>query len=157
MKIFTSMVLRILLPLGICYADATEWGKLDSLDGLFYKEGALFTGEVVKYIDGGLMRGEFKDGIRNGHWQTTNRVGEPMLTSYYENGEPHGRWQQWYKNGKPELDANFNFGVFDGPYLEWNQKGKKLVDATYVNGLEHGKYKEWHDNGKKAVIDENNN
>ena len=44
MKNYTPIILCILLPLGMCYADATEWGKLDSLNGLFYKDGAIFTG-----------------------------------------------------------------------------------------------------------------
>ena len=135
MKNYTSMILSILLPLGICYADATDWGKLDSLNGLFYKDGAIFTGEVVKYLEGGLMRGEFKEGKRHGHWQTLNRVGEQVLLGMYDNGEPHERWQQWYRNGKSELDAHFTHGILDGPYLEWNEKGKKLIDANYVDGL----------------------
>ena len=33
----------LLITLDLCFCETTEWGKLDSLDGLFYKNGDLYT------------------------------------------------------------------------------------------------------------------
>ena len=106
----------IYFSLGFLFAEPIELGKLDSLNGFYYNNGTLFTGEAIKYLNGGLQRSTFKDGKPHGLWQITNRVGDPTLLCNYVNGKPNGRWQQWYPDGKIEIDANFSDGNYNGSY-----------------------------------------
>ena len=137
----------IILKLGIFFIyltqlHAVDWGKLDSLDGKYYFDGNLFTGQAIKHLNTGPMKGEFQDGIRHGLWLKLNRIDEPIMIGHYEMGLKHGEWKQWYddeRKRRKELEANFNQGKYDGPYREWYENGKKSIFGTYVNGLEQGK------------------
>ena len=134
---------------------AVDWGILDSLDGEYYLDGKLFTGQAIKHLDTGIMKVDFQDGIRHGLWLKLNRIGEPILIGHYEMGLKHGEWKQWYddeRKRRKELEANFIQNKYDGTYREWYENGKKSIFGTYVKGLEQGKYQEWHENGKKALV-----
>ena len=149
----------IFIKLGISFIYLTQlyavdWGMLDSLDGEYYLDGKLFTGQAIKHLDTGIMKGDFQDGIRLGLWLKLNRIGEPILIGHYEMGLKHGEWKQWYddeRKRRKELEANFIQNNYDGTYKEWYENGKKSIFGTYVNGLEQGKYQEWYENGKKAL------
>ena len=64
-----------------------EWGYLDSSKGLYYHEGDLYSGPVIKYLNSGLMEGEFLEGLKHGLWQTFNRIGQPLMIGYYDRGK----------------------------------------------------------------------
>ena len=123
----------IFIKLGISFISLTQlyavdWGKLDSLDGKYYLDGQLFTGQATKHLDTGLMKGEFQDGIRHGFWKKWNRIGEPILIGHYEFGLKHGEWKQLYddeRKRRKELDANFVQNKYDGTYRECYENAKK--------------------------------
>tara|TARA_B100001250_G_scaffold189658_1_gene162902 strand:- start:78 stop:932 length:855 start_codon:yes stop_codon:yes gene_type:complete len=134
--------------------EVIEWGYLDSVKGLYYYEGELYTGPVIKYLSSGLMEGEFLNGLKHGLWQTFNRIGEPLMIGTYDNGKKNGAFKQWYDDGKKrhlELVATFVNDQYDGKYLEWYENGKRSIVGTYKNGREEGLYQEWHENGNKAL------
>ena len=131
-----------------------EWGYLDSSKGLYYYEGDLYSGPVIKYLNSGLMEGEFLEGLKHGLWQTFNRIGQPLMIGYYDRGKKNGKFEQWYDDGKKrhrELIATFVNDQYDGVYKEWYENGRKSIVGTYKNGKEQGVYTEWHENGKKAL------
>ena len=134
--------------------EVVEWGYLDSVKGLYYYEGELYSGPVIKYLNSGLMEGEFLNGVKHGLWQTFNRIGQPLMIGYYDKGGKNGKFEQWYDDGKKrhrELVATFVNDQYDGVYREWYENGKKSIFGTYKNGKEQGAYKEWHENGKRAL------
>ena len=134
--------------------EVVEWGYLDSVKGLYYYESELYSGPVIKYLNSGLMEGEFLNGVKHGLWQTFNRIGQPLMIGYYDKGEKNGKFEQWYDDGKKrhrELVATFVNDQYDGVYREWYENGKKSIFGTYKNGKEQGPYKEWHPNGKRAL------
>ncbi len=128
----------IFIKLGISFIfltqlHAVDWGMLDSLDGKYYLDGNLFTGQALKHLNTGPMKGEFQDGIRHGLWLKLNRIGEPILIGHYEMGLKHGEWKQWYddeRKRRKELEANFIQNKYDGTYREWYENGKKSIFGT---------------------------
>ena len=56
-----------------------EWGYLDSLAGVYYLDQVPYSGPVIKQLEIGLLTGEFKAGLKNGLWQTLNKIGQPIM------------------------------------------------------------------------------
>ena len=75
---------------------AIEWGYLDSLRGVYTLDKVPYTGPVFKKLGIGLMTGSYKEGIKDGLWQTFNNIGEPLMIGNYKDGKKNGKFEQWY-------------------------------------------------------------
>ena len=98
-----------------------------------------FTGEVVgKYTSGeDRVRGNYKDGKREGRWVFLHKNGKDSEKGEYINGNRYSEWNKWYDNGILErLDKYDRFG---GRQLGWttrwkngNMRGTKTVSYTHL-------------------------
>ena len=77
----------------------------------------------------GLMTGSYKEGIKNGLWQTFNNIGEPLMIGNYKDGKKNGKFEQWYDDGetrRKELIATFIDDKYVGEYKECMRVAKSL-------------------------------
>lgn len=133
---------------------AIEWGYLDSLRGVYTLDKEPYTGPVIKKLGIGLMTGSYRDGIKDGLWQTLNTIGQPIMIGHFKEGKKHGQFEQWYDDGETrhrELIATFDQDKYVNDYKEWYENGKKSIVGYYIGGKEQGRYTEWHESGKKAL------
>ena len=56
------------------------------------------------------------------------------LKGEYKDGKKEGKWTEWWINGQKKSEGNYKDGKLDGILTEWNNYGEKIFEATYKNG-----------------------
>ena len=104
-------------------------------DLLFYKKFSIFspldflypfTGEIS-----GLQSWSFKNGKREGLWETYYESGQLWYTSNYKDGGLDGLQVEYYQNGQLKEKGNLKFGRQDGLWEYFNEDGALLRTETY--------------------------
>ena len=106
-----------------------EWGYLDSLAGVYYLDQVPYSGPAIKQLEIGFLTGEFKAGLKNGLWQTLNKIGQPIMIGHFKDGRKHGKFEQWYDDGDErhrELVATFDNDKYIDEYKEWYENGNNF-------------------------------
>lgn len=87
-------------------------------------------GEQIYYHKSGAveMRGNMKDGKRDGLWKSFYENGLPWSETTFKEGKKEGKTTTWYENGKKRYEGSFKNDVESGRWVFWNEDGT-LVDT----------------------------
>ena len=137
--------LILIIILFITFLSSPSWSgtlTMDDLvekeDLLFYKKFSIFspldflypfTGEIS-----GLQSGSFKNGKREGIWETYYESGQLWYTSNYKDGGLNGLQVEYYQNGQLKMKGNLKFGRQDGLWEYFNEDGSLLRTETLKEG-----------------------
>jgi antitoxin component YwqK of YwqJK toxin-antitoxin module len=87
-----------------------QFERLERRDGVYYFEGAAFTGIVVK---------------KHANEQKSEEIN-------FRDGIPDGLLTRWYENGQKSEEITFKAGMMmDGLATEWHISGQKKAERTY--------------------------
>ena len=119
-----------------------SWGL--SMDDLVIRESLWnkkfndvpFTGE----IDEGLERGSYKNGKREGFWETYWWNGQLSYRGTYRNGKRDGFWTQYDPEGRVQLKHNYKQGDYHGNWESYHEDGTLFEKGEYKDGLRHGRW-----------------
>lgn len=75
---------------------------------------------------GGLMRGEYLDGERHGHWQHFFVDGTMRSEGGYDHGELTGEWTWFRSGGRVMQRGGFACGEKHGVWERWNADGAPI-------------------------------
>lgn len=80
------------------------------------------------------MRGEFKDGKRDGTWSYWFENGNVWTESAYENDLRIGKSTVWLENGIKNFDAVYSMGKPHGKWVFYDLEGAKNKDVYFEHG-----------------------
>ncbi|MFW6020339.1 MAG: toxin-antitoxin system YwqK family antitoxin, partial [Bacteroidales bacterium] len=80
--------------------------ELTQKDGLYYKQGALYTGTHHEKYDNGNKK----------------------LTIHIENGLPDGKMMLYYKDGSQKEQRYYKEGKKHNVWIEWDKEGNKTAE-----------------------------
>ena len=130
---FNFPLLLVLLSLSLPSFGLTV-DDLIKRDGLYYEKftDVPFSGE----IDEGPVRGELKDGKREGPWVYYYDNGQLDNKGVYENGRKEGPWVSYWSNGQLSYKGVFKNGRKEGPWVSYNKDGNAYKEGTgtFKNG-----------------------
>lgn len=90
------------------------------------------SGEIFYYPDGQLrMKGNFKDGKRQGKWSYWYPNGNLWSQGEYRNGEEHGLKTVWHENGQKYYEGYYKNGKRTGTWTFWNKDGSLIKEVNY--------------------------
>jgi uncharacterized protein len=127
--------------------------------------------------DGTKHRGQYRNGTRDGVWQTLDDNDLVKVETVYKDGSyleefrqewhPNGRlfsrfrfvgdkengpYQYFYDNGNISASGNFTNGELDGKILSYGVSGEKYGESNFKLGMRNGERKSWYTNGQIAII-----
>ena len=136
------LILTCLLILSSCAKEIPS-EQLVKRQGVFYEINTTtpFTGNTVGYHKNGQLKSKanYKNGERDGLWESYYENGELEFKGYYKNGKYDGFWESYYENGELEFKGNYNDGEKDGLWEEYL--------ASYPLKSNKGNYKDGKKNG----------
>ena len=97
-------------------------------DGLYYRDGAPFTGTAA-YLEDGWSESEadYRDGLLSGWEREWHGPGVLAREAQCEYGARHGRFREWDDEGRLIEEAHYEYGVrVSGK--RWDADGKLLED-----------------------------
>ena len=115
---------------------------LEQKDGLMYQVGEAepFTGQVAAE---GQMKGQYKAGLRVGHWEGMYPSGKTQWTSDYNDAGQMLAHTMYHSNGQKRFEGNFSDGRPAGVHTAWDETGGLASETPYQNGARHGTHKIW--------------
>jgi antitoxin component YwqK of YwqJK toxin-antitoxin module len=156
-----------------------EWRDA-AMETLEYVDGVPH-GEVVRrYPAGGVERGRYEAGERQGKWIRTDRNGNPVREvmwshgkrtgvyrlyhpntqlreeGHYLDGKKHGDWKTWYPSGELESEAWYSCGTPVGPFRLYFPDGAPKKAGTYEDGRSVGEWQTFNDAGVATRIEQFN-
>jgi uncharacterized protein len=127
--------------------------------------------------DGTKHRGQYRNGTRDGVWQTlddndlvkveTNYKDGSYLEEFRQEWHPNGvlrsrirflgdkesgPYQYFHDNGNISVSGNFTNGKLNGTVTSYRVSGEKYWEENFKLGMRHGPYKGWLIDGKPFVI-----
>lgn len=88
--------------------------------------------EAFFYPDGKVrMEGEYKEGVKHGHWISYYNNGNRWSEGYYENGINNGKTATWHENGMRYYEGFFTNGERSGLWKFWDENGKLDKEINY--------------------------
>lgn len=100
----------------------------------------------LRYANGQFkLRGTYKNGQRDGLWESFNENGELDSKGIYENGLKTGPWTSLQYGGLVCV-AEYLAGKLHGSYFVRNQDGQLLERGSYTHGNRQGLWESWHAN-----------
>jgi antitoxin component YwqK of YwqJK toxin-antitoxin module len=102
------------------------------IDGV-KKDSIIKNGEYIQYYKNGVtkMRGEMKDGKREGLWKSFYENGLPWSETTFKNGIKNGKTATWYENEKKRYDGYFKDDAESGKWTFWDEKGNLVTTKDY--------------------------
>jgi antitoxin component YwqK of YwqJK toxin-antitoxin module len=98
-------------------------------DGLYYHEGAPFTGVAYQMAKGGWLESEveYRDGLANGpgkSWFPSRSLAAECRTA---GGVYHGLRRQWHENGRSAAEEMYEHGICLWR-RRWDAEGNQIED-----------------------------
>jgi antitoxin component YwqK of YwqJK toxin-antitoxin module len=93
---------------------------LEMIKEIFY-----YPGKQVKQI------GEYKNGLRDGHWIFYYDNGNVWSEGYFKEGKSHGKRLTYFENGKLRYEAWYDLDRRIGIWKFYDETGKKLKEVDY--------------------------
>ena len=127
-----------------------SWGStMDDLverDDLYYKKftDVPFTGEIYE----GLVRGNFKNGRKEGPWIGYHENGQLRYKGEFKNGEREGPWIGYLKNGQLSYKGVFKNDEPAGPWIGYLKNGQLSYKGVFKNGEREGTWVGYYGNGQ---------
>ena len=134
----TNFLLHLIFIIGC--SNIVDEDSLIEKDTLKYSNNSSspFTGEVVgKYASGeDRVRGNYKDGKREGRWVFLHKNGKDSEKGEYINGNKNSEWRKWYDNGILASSGKYVDGMKEGLWKFWHNNGKKEKEIKFLNNQE---------------------
>jgi hypothetical protein len=77
------------------------------------------------------MQGNYKDGKRQGEWQSFFESGKINSDEFFVDGQTNGKVTVYYENGKKRYEGENNNGKLSGVWNYWDEKGKLTRSVDY--------------------------
>ena len=77
------------------------------------------------------VRGEMRNGKREGTWISYYDNGQPMSQGEYANGKREGKSITWYPNGKTRYEGSYSNDKQAGTWKYWEENGKLVKEVNY--------------------------
>jgi len=133
------------------FAQGIDHNQLEKrLDIMYLKSAAEpYTGKCFGYFENGQkgLRGEYKEGLRDGYWEFWYSNGQKKVEGSYSDGLKNGEWTYWFSDGVVRMKATYVMDQMDGMNYWYYENGQKKKEALYRNGVYLQKT-EWNQNGK---------
>ena len=143
MKHITTLITILFISLisSPSWSETVSWDDLVERNDLYYKKftDVPFTGKVsgktnspfkFNYIE----NGEFKNGKKDGFWETYRDDGQLNNSGTYKDGEWNGLWTFYHENGQIEHKWNYKDGEEDGLVEDFNEDGSQKSGDIYKDG-----------------------
>lgn len=89
---------------------------------------------LIKYKDGVIKaKGYYKNGYRDGEWQSFYESGKLWSDEYFTNGLADGKISVYYESGQMMYQGQNKAGKPNGTWTYWNEKGQVVRKANYDN------------------------
>lgn len=79
-----------------------------------------------------LVKGIYKNGIKNGEWTSYHSNGAQRLKANYLDGKPHGTWKYTDEKGAVVAKLSFNKGKAVGHWQGYYPSHNKAIDLVYL-------------------------
>lgn len=124
--------------------------EITETDGLYYKNGLLYTGEYTSRFDNGMvkMTAKISEGKKEGIVQIFFENGQLNEIRSYKNNLMDGTWEMYNIYKVKVSVANYKDGLKHGQWLIYDDKGTLLYDMEYTNGQKSGTWKKFDSSGK---------
>ncbi len=143
---------KILLIIGITtlFLTGINAQEIKEVDGIYYQNGQLYTGEYTSRYDNGMvkMTAKISEGKKEGIVQIYFENGQLNEIRSYKNNLMNGTWEI-YNIYKVKVSlANYKDGLKHGQWLIYDDKGTLLYDMEYTDGQKTGTWKKYDEAGK---------
>lgn len=143
---------KIILILGICvlFLNASRAQEIKEVDGLYYQNDELYTGEYTSRYDNGKvkMTAKISEGKKEGIVQIFFENGQLNEIRSYKNNLMDGTWEMYNIYKVKVSVANYKNGLKHGKWYIYDDTGTLLYDMEYVNGEKTGTWKKYDASGK---------
>ncbi|MEX0938898.1 MAG: toxin-antitoxin system YwqK family antitoxin [Pirellulales bacterium] len=120
-----------------------------------YSDGSVVNhDEFAEYFPDGkvFMKGQYKDGIKDGKWEYYYDNGELRRAVMYANGRLNGSWDVFREDGTKEATHSYKDHQRDGTWIAYDESGEQpLRQQSYSQGTPHGDWISWFPSGQKRV------
>ncbi|AFD07188.1 toxin-antitoxin system YwqK family antitoxin [Solitalea canadensis] len=113
-----------------------------SLEGKFERE---YKGKIIE-------SGFFKNGKKDGEWNTYSTKGTLIRKINYTDGVLNGSSELFYQNGAKKLSASFVNGRQNGKWTYFTANSKVFIEGEYENGKPLGVWSIYDKKGKKPSV-----
>jgi antitoxin component YwqK of YwqJK toxin-antitoxin module len=137
----------VLVSLLLNVAKAQE---IKEIDGIYYQNGQLYTGEYTSRYDNGMvkMTAKISEGKKEGIVQIFFENGQLNEIRSYKNNQMDGTWEMYNIYKVKVSVANYKNGLKHGQWLIFDDKGTLLYDMEYKDGQKTGTWKKYDETGK---------
>jgi len=143
---------KIILITGICilFLNAATAQEINEVDGIYYKNSQLYTGEFTSRYDNGMvkMTAKISEGKKEGIVQIFFENGQLNEIRSYKNNLMDGTWEIYNIYKVKVSVANYKDGLKHGQWLIFDDKGTLLYDMEYSAGQKSGTWKKYDETGK---------
>lgn len=87
--------------------------------------------QEVHTQNGGVMKGELLDGVRQGPWTAYFPDGTVRSRSSYLDGKLHGSTEVFHENGSPYYVGQYNMGKAVGEWRFFDPQGNQIRTAVH--------------------------
>ena len=85
---------------------------------------------------------------QNGMYEKKHPNGQISIRGEMRDGKREGVWKSYYESGLPWSEGEYKNGVREGISITWYENGQKRYEGRYANGKQAGKWKYWNENGQ---------
>jgi antitoxin component YwqK of YwqJK toxin-antitoxin module len=146
------MMKKIILITGICilFLNAAKAQEIQEIEGVYFKDGQLYTGEFTSRYENGMvkMTAKIVAGKKEGIVQIFFENGQLNEIRSYKNNLMDGTWEMYNIYKIKVSVANYKDGLKHGKWMIYDDKGTLLYDMEYNNGEKTGTWKKFDETGK---------
>ncbi len=99
----------------------------------------------AELLDGGVLSGEFVEGIPSGHWSQLGPSGQQLGSYDVHNG--NGSMLAWWPTGTSRLEASIRDGKPQGRFLTWHEHGQPHLVGEFTAGAKSGQWSVYDESG----------
>jgi antitoxin component YwqK of YwqJK toxin-antitoxin module len=92
-------------------------------------------------------QGRYRNGLREGWWQTFHNSGTLSEEGLYAAGKREGRWVFFHQSGELRSEGSYHRNISTGPWRFFHANGALFSQGDFLNGQLHGEHAYWWANG----------
>lgn len=99
-----------------------------------------YTGDYIDKYPNGVIKfvGNFRFGVRHGHWMAFYDTGIKWSECYYDKGKKHGETIVYFPNGNVQYKGWYKNDMRDSLWLYYDEKGKEIDKHAFREDEETG-------------------